>query len=124
MAWAFYATLNDTMVTAACVARDRDEYVSKALKLGADPSLRARVSAAIDAKSDELWGDMETVYEWAAFLSTATGRRPPMPSEFGWLPAYRNGRRVDGRGVPRESQIYYHDELTGPDPPRGSGYTH
>ncbi len=103
MALDFYITLNDTFVMDACVARNRDSYVTLALTLGSDTDLRRRVASAIRDKSHTLWNDMQTVYEWAAFLSSVSGRRPPPPDSFGW--------KAIGLCRNPSEPIYYHGEL-------------
>jgi hypothetical protein len=88
------------------VAKDRDDYVSKALKLGQDAALRTRVAKGIQANSHKLWNDLQTVYEWAAFLSTVTGRMAPSPEELAWSPV------AAVRGLaPAGQPLRYHGQL-------------
>lgn len=54
-----------------CIARDAEDYVRIALKLGTDPEYRARVKAKIEARSGELFDDVGAVRELEAFLLEA-----------------------------------------------------
>jgi len=54
-----------------CIARDADDYVRIALKLGTDPAYRARVKAKIEARSGALFEDEGAVRELEAFLLRA-----------------------------------------------------
>jgi hypothetical protein len=143
MAWALYVSLNlPPHIERGVVARSRDDYVAQALKLGTDVKWRQEVSAAIADKSHLLWEDEQTVYEWAAFLATASGRKPPTPKQLQWQPrpnllpppppssSFPSGGDGSGgdsggddegenRGIFIDEPLYFHYEMPGPEPPRG-----
>ena len=54
-----------------CIATTVDDYVRKAVQLGKDAALRARVSTHISANEHALYGDTAAVGDWAAFLERA-----------------------------------------------------
>ena len=65
----------------SCVATTADDYVRKAVQLGKDTDLRARVSDHISTHEHALYGDTTAVNDWAAFLERAVGqvRSDPRP---------------------------------------------
>ncbi|CAM9445349.1 unnamed protein product [Phaeothamnion confervicola] len=85
MAHALYATLalEDALSEPCCTAVDEESYVALAVRLGRDAAFRWNVSRAIHERAPLLWGRREVVYEWARFLATACGVRPPRPEEVG-----------------------------------------
>ena len=58
----------------ACVARDFDDYVAKAVRLGTDAPYRAEVEAAIRAGRDRLFGQATVVRELESFFEDAVVR--------------------------------------------------
>ena len=58
----------------ACIARDFDDYVAKAVRLGTDASYRAEVEAAICAHRDRLFEQAAVVRELEDFFEDALAR--------------------------------------------------
>jgi len=134
MGWALYRTLGlPPELEAGVVARDRDGYVDNALRLGRDKGWRQAVGGAIAANAFKLWEDKQTVFEWAAFLATAAGRRPPTPRDLGFNPpgAEAAAEGAAGSASLGSAQVSdggraaarFHGELPGPEPPRGDGFS-
>lgn len=90
--------------------------MEKACLLGTDRNLRERVSAKIEARQERIWGDMQTVYEWAAFLSTAVERRPPTPKKLLWFPAGAHDQQQ------LDTPMYFHSELPRMAGQEGTGF--
>jgi predicted O-linked N-acetylglucosamine transferase (SPINDLY family) len=59
-----------------CIARDPDDYVDIAVRLGTDATLRASVRERILANQSRLFEDASALTDWERFLEAAarTGR--------------------------------------------------
>jgi tetratricopeptide (TPR) repeat protein len=85
------------------------------------------MSAEIIHQSNVLWEDLNTVYEWGAFLATSVGKRPPSPRDYHAVKE-RNASTISAASTASRladggnGLMFHWNELPGSEPPKGDGY--